>query len=93
MAESHSPQPAGGYIRILAVPTSWLDALTVRDSCFYRFEYHLSEHHLWSAVSFSGESFYPRRASVTWKSDSTATVYLDDNPYFQLQDRLWHAIK
>lgn len=90
-AESHSPH--GGYIRVTETPTSFLDALLFRYNPYYRFEYYWPEHYLWSAASFSGESYNAKRASISWTSDSTATVFLDDIPQFQLQDRLWHAHK
>ena len=90
VAESHHPRSGGGYIRIVAVPRSWFDALTVRDNPFYRFEYHSPRDYLWSAATFAGHSFYPQKASVIWESETTATAYLDSSPYFQLRDGLWH---
>ena len=92
-AESHSPHPRGGFIRVVETPTSFLDALLFRYNPYYRFEYHWPGDYLWSAASFSGESYNANRASISWTSGSTATVFLDDIPQFQLQNRQWSAHK
>jgi hypothetical protein len=57
LAESHSPHWAGGYVRIVETPTSWPEAILFRYNPFYRFEYYWPRHYLWSAASFSGESY------------------------------------
>src|SRR5687767_13062211 len=75
LAEAYSPHRAGGYIRIVEVPTHWLDALTFRYNPYYRFEFYLPGDYLWSAASFSGESYNAQTASITWNSDSTAIVF------------------
>ena len=94
IAESHSPHPAGGYIRIVEVPTSRLEDLLFRENSYDRFEYYWPGDSLWSAASFSGESDNAQRASIPWDSDSTtATVFLDGYSYFQLRERLWHSTK
>jgi hypothetical protein len=89
MAEAHSPHPKGGSVRILAIPTDWLDALTVRYNPYYRFEYHWPDGYLWSAVTFRGESYDAQSASITWLSNTEAVVSLDGTPYFKLQRRNW----
>jgi hypothetical protein len=89
MAESHSPHPKGGSVRILAVPTDWLNALTVRHNPYYRFEYQWPDGYIWSSVTFSGESYDAQSASITWLSNTEAVVSLDGTPHFTLQGRIW----
>ncbi|MDA3798498.1 MAG: hypothetical protein PF692_05390 [Kiritimatiellae bacterium] len=92
MAETHSPHPKGGSVRILAIPTDWLDALTFRYNPYYRFEYHWPDGYLWSAVTFRGESYDAQTASITWLSNAEAVVNLDGTPYFRLKQRNWVKI-
>ena len=76
-------------IRIVETPTSFLDGLLFRYNPTYRFEYRYPPNYLWSATSFSGESYNARRAKIEWISDSEAICYLDDLTYAKLDGRDW----
>lgn len=88
IARSTHPQ---GYsqIRIVETPTSFLDGLLFRYNPTYRFEYRFPTNYLWSATSFSGESYNARKATIEWVSDSVAICYLDDLPIAKLNGRDW----
>jgi hypothetical protein len=76
-------------IRIVETPTSLLDGLLFRYNPTYRFEYRSPSNYLWSATSFSGESYNAQKSKIEWISDSEAICYLDDLPYAKLVGRDW----
>jgi hypothetical protein len=76
-------------IRIVETPTSFLDGLLFRYNPTYRFEYRCPPNYLWSATSFSGESYNARSSKIEWISDSEAICYLDDLAYAKLAGRDW----
>jgi hypothetical protein len=87
---ARSTHPRGfAEIRIVETPTSFLDGLLFRYNPAYRFEYRFPPDYLWSATSFSGESYNAQRAKIEWVSDSDAICYLDDLPYAKLIGRDW----
>jgi hypothetical protein len=76
-------------IRIVETPTSLLDGLLFRYNPTYRFEYRSPPNYLWSATSFSGESYNAQKSKIEWISDSEAICYLDDLPYAKLVGHDW----
>jgi len=76
-------------IRIVETPTSFLDGLFFRYNPTYRFEYRRPPNYLWSATSFSGESYNARSSKIEWISDSEAICYLDDLMYAKLVGQEW----
>ena len=91
---SSSRHPRGyAEIRIVETPTSFLDGVFFRYNPTYRFEYRFPNGYLWSATSFSGESYNAQSSRIEWTSDSTATCYLDDIPQAKLVGREWQQTK
>jgi len=89
-----SRHPRGfAEIRIVETPTSFLDGLFFRYNPSYRFEYRFPNGYLWSATSFSGESYNAQSSRIEWTSDTTATCYLDDLPQVKLVGREWQPAK
>jgi len=85
-----STRPRGfSEIRIVETPTSFLDGLLFRYNPTYRFEYRYPPTYLWSAMSFSGESYNAQKAKIEWISDSEVICYLDDLPYAKLMGLEW----
>lgn len=85
-----SMHPRGfSEIRIVETPTSFLDGLLFRYNPTYRFEYRFPPNYLWSATSFSGESYNARSSKIEWVSDSEAICYLDNLAYAKLVGREW----
>ena len=75
---------------IWALPLSFLP----EDYGLYRFEYYdVRSDALYSAQSYSGDSFVATSAKVEW-ADGEATVYLNGNPIFRCDARgFWHPVR